>query len=92
MKAYDKAAWHIDAGESKSDVLKRYAILFDYLSKNQLLSEEGKELVGLGADSSAVIHSGMMNDKGNNIISANIDRIISCDLCDLEEFLNTLQL
>lgn len=92
MKVYDKAAWHIDAGEDKNDVLKRYQILLDYLSSNNLLTAEGKELAELGADYSAVLHSRMLTDKGNELIDANIDNIISCELCDLEEYLEKIKL
>lgn len=91
MIVYDKAAWHIDAGEDKNEVLKRYQILLDYLSKNKLLTAEGEELAELGADYSAVIHSKMLNNEGNKLIEANIDSIITCELCDLGELLDELK-
>lgn len=90
MKLYDKAAWHIDAGEDKNDVLKRYQILLGYLAENKLLTAEGEELAELGADYSAVIHSRMLTDEGNKLIKDNIDNIITCELCDLSELLDKI--
>ena len=62
---YDKAAWHIDAGENKSNVLEHFKFIMTWCHKNNLLSAEGEEILELGVDDSISIHSRMLTGRGN---------------------------
>ena len=64
MKIYDKASWHIDGGERKEDVIKKFSLIFDFLEKEGMLTDEGKEILELGIDTSISLHERMVNEKG----------------------------
>ena len=76
LKIYDKAQWHIDAGENTENVVKKLKIVLTFLDSKELLSDEGKEILDLGVDSSVSIHARMLNEKGNNFMSACYDHVI----------------
>ena len=62
---YDKAAWHIDAGEQKEQVLAHFKFIMEWSLKNKLLTDEGLEIVEFGVDDSISLHSRMFNERGN---------------------------
>lgn len=74
---YDKAAWHIDAGENNDVVLCHFAFILSWCEKNNLLSEEGQEIIQLGVDNSISLHSRMFTDKGNEFMNKYYDEFIS---------------
>lgn len=76
MKIYDKASWHIDAGESSKDVLEKLKTVMVFLHNNNLLSDDGEEILGIGLDSSFSLHERMVNDRGNAFLDAVYDRVI----------------
>lgn len=84
MKIYDKAAWHIDGGEKKEDVLKRFSIIFSYLAKNNMLTDEGKEILELGIDSSVSLHERMVNESGKTFLDNEYDILLSLPLDSLQ--------
>lgn len=83
MKIYDKAAWHIDGGEKKEDVLRRFSIIFSYLAKNNMLTDEGKEILELGIDSSVSLHERMVNESGKTFLDKEYDTLLSLPLDSL---------
>ena len=44
---YDKAAWHIDAGEPIGKVLEHFKFIMNWCNQNRLLSDEGEEFLRL---------------------------------------------
>ena len=76
-KVYDKAAWHLDGGESIHSVLTHFTFMMAWLSKNGLLSTEGKEIEELGVDDSISLHSRMLTEKGNAFMEKYCDKYIS---------------
>ena len=85
MKVYDKAAWHIDAGENRDEVIKRFSIIFSYLLKNDMLSSEGKEIMDIGVDSSVSLHERMVNESGKNFLDSRCNELLECKLEDLQK-------
>ena len=65
VKVYDKASWHIDAGEPVNNVLTHFKFIMNWCNKNNLLSDEGKEVLEFGIDKSISIHSRLLNERGN---------------------------
>lgn len=76
-KVYDKAAWHLDAGEPKSKVLAHFNFIMAWCHKNNLLSDEGDEILEIGVDESISINSRMLNERGNLFMAKYYDSFIS---------------
>lgn len=74
---YDKAAWHIDAGEDKQVVLNHFSFFMTWCLDNNILSDEGIELAELGIDDSISLHSRMFTEKGNIFMQRHYDTFIS---------------
>ena len=87
-KVYDKASWHIDAGEIKEEVLSKMRTLFAFLDSQDLLTEEGKEIIEIGIDSEVSIHSRMLTEKGNKFMDTCYDSVINESKKEFSEALN----
>ncbi len=74
---YDKASWHIDAGEPTSRVLAHFEFIMFWCNQNNLLSDEGEEILELGIDASISIHSRLLNERGNLFMTKYYDTFIS---------------
>ncbi len=75
MQVYDKAQWHIDAGEDKIEVVNKFKAIFAFLSEQNMLSEEGKEIFELGIDGSISLNDKMLNSEGKVFIVRYYDRV-----------------
>lgn len=95
MKIYDKAQWHIDAGENERIVLEKFKVVFEFLRKHNLLSEEGSEIYELGIDESVSLHERLLNAEGNKFVDRFYDSIISLEPYEIEKkldaFIQTIQ-
>ncbi len=87
IKVYDKAQWHIDAGEDENTVIKKMNVLFDFLDNKGFLLEEGKEILELGIDSSVSIHERMLSEEGNKFMESEYDTVINENEDELDEAL-----
>lgn len=76
MIIYDKAAWHIDAGMSEEIVVKRLKDVFEFLSLNDMLSQEGKEEFEAGIDDSCSLNERSVNQRGNIFLKQYYDEVI----------------
>lgn len=79
MKVYDKAKWHIDAGEEKGLVLGKFKAVFEFLKQNDLLTSEGIEIFDLGIDESVSLHERLVKDVGKKILESHYDSIIGLE-------------
>jgi len=77
MKVYDKAMWHIDGGEDKEEVIAKFKVIFAFLKGKNMLSDEGKEIMEFGIDSSISLHERLLTAEGNKFIEAHYDSIIN---------------
>lgn len=77
LKVYDKAQWHIDAGEDSGAVIDKLRIVLEFLDKEGMLTSEGKEIIDLGVDSSISIHERMLTEKGINFMESNYNKLIN---------------
>lgn len=77
MRVYDKAQWHIDAGEDKSEVVNKFKAIFTFLNEESLLSPDGKEIFDLGIDGSICLNDKMLNNNGKVFIVKYYDRVIN---------------
>ena len=80
MKIFDKAQWHIDAGENKRIVIGKIDLVFQFLEKKELLSEEGKELLELGIDSSISLNEQTVTEVGYAFLDKYYDEVINCGM------------
>ena len=92
-KVYDKASWHIDAGEPTSSVLSHFKFIIDWCNQNNLLTDEGKEILELGIDASISIHSRLLNERGIMFMTKYYDMFISAQIeqsSEMNEMLKTI--
>jgi len=87
MKNYDKAAWHIDGGEDVSKVVERFKEVFLFLAENGMLSEEGKETLEYGMDSSVVLNNMMVNRDGQAFLESCYDYVFSKNIMEIKKCL-----
>lgn len=76
LKVYDKAKWHIDAGEDSKAVVDKLKAVFEFLERKGLLTPEGKEIIDFGVDSSVSIHERMLTEEGKKFMNACYDKVI----------------
>jgi hypothetical protein len=77
MRIYDKAQWHIDAGESESVVVSRFKAVFEFLNDKNLLTSDGMEIYEFGIDESVSLHEHLVNEAGKMLLDLHYDSIIS---------------
>lgn len=87
MNIYDKAAWHIDAGENISEVTERFRLIFQYLSANNLLNEDGEEILEMGIDESTSLHSDLLTNDGKNFLDEYYEKMSFLSYDELAECL-----
>lgn len=90
MRVYDKAQWHIDAGEDKNEVIKKFKAVFKFLNKHSFLSADGKEIFEVGIDESISLNDKMLNSKGRVFIVKYYDRVINFNSEKIVEELSKL--
>lgn len=74
---YDKAQWHIDAGENEETIISKFKAVFEFLNNKDLLSEEGKEILNVGIDSSISLNERMVSEIGKSFLDNCYDNVIN---------------
>lgn len=87
LKIYDKAQWHIDAGEDTETVVSKFKAVFAFLDSKGLLESEGKEMVEFGIDSSISLHERMVMDAGKKFMEACYNKVIDKSAEEIAEAL-----
>lgn len=80
LKIYDKAQWHIDAGEDAASCVKRIKAVFEFLQEKNMLSDEGNEIVEAGIDSSISLNERMVTVQGKRFLERFYDDILQFPL------------
>lgn len=80
LKIYDKAQWHIDAGEDATSCIKRIKAVFEFLQEKGMLSDEGKEMIEMGIDSSISLNERMVTEQGKRFLERCYDDILQVQL------------
>lgn len=81
---YDKVKWHTDNGEDEKEVHKRFKLIFSYLSKHKMLTDEGKEEYKLGISEDTIINRNMLTADGNKFMSKYYDEMLRLDIEDMK--------
>ncbi|QTA83792.1 Uncharacterized protein dnl_62080 [Desulfonema limicola] len=71
ITVYDKVSWHYPEGKNcqSIEVAKvHFVAVMKWLKENNLLSDDGKEIFGIGVDADFSITSPMLNEKGNDVL------------------------
>ena len=79
MKVFDKAQWHIDAGENSTEVVTKFKKVFEFLNSRNMLSVEGKEILYFGIDSSVSLNERMVTKSGLIFLYEYYDKVINCN-------------
>lgn len=90
MKIYDKASWHIDAGEDYKEVIEKFKVIFSILESKNMLSEEGKEILEIGIDESISLHERLLTGEGNLFLEKHYDEVINLKSIEIQERLANL--
>ena len=90
MKIFDKAQWHIDAGEDANEVVSKIRKVFEFLDKKGMLTNEGKEMIDFGIDSSISLNERMLTEKGYNFLEKYYDNIIGFKVDELTSKLESI--
>lgn len=90
MKIFDKAQWHIDAGEDANEVLSKIRKVFEFLDEKGMLTNEGKEMIDFGIDSSISLNERMVTEKGYKFLEKYYDNIIGLKADELTSKLENL--
>ena len=77
LKIFDKAQWHIDAGEDPTNVILKMKAVLLFLNSKGMLASEGQEILDLGVDSSVSIHERMVTEEGKKFMEACYDKVIN---------------
>lgn len=85
MTIYDKASWQIDAGQDKSRVIDHFKFIYNWLNENQLLSEDGKEILDFGIDSSISLNDQMVTKEGADFLGKHYEELIRDTNYNVEE-------
>ena len=76
MTIYDKAAWQLDGGMEHTKVISHFDWIFHWLDQHNMLNEDGQELLDIGIDSAASLHSGLLEEEGVSFFDLYYDAII----------------
>jgi len=60
-KIIDKAAWQIDGGVPEETVIRHFQIIFEWLNKKDMLTDEGKEEYEVGIGDCASINARLIS-------------------------------
>ncbi|MCI7443358.1 MAG: hypothetical protein MSA89_09805 [Clostridium sp.] len=90
MKIFDKAQWHIDAGEDANEVVSKIRKVFEFLDEKGMLTNEGKEMIDFGIDSSISLNERMVTEKGYKFLEKYYDNIIGLKADELTSKLENL--
>lgn len=78
-KVYDKVKWHHPDGKAPSleSAMVHHKVVMDWLHKNNLHSDHGKEVhsLGIGADHS--LNSNMVTPVGKKVLDDHYDKFLS---------------
>ncbi len=76
MKIYDKAVWQIDGGIPYELVVNHFKIVFTWLNKHDMLSEEGKEELEDGIDGEASLNEQLLTQEGTSFLDKYYDKFL----------------
>lgn len=77
MKVYDKSKWHNNGENNELNIKEYFQNLMELLLKNNMLSEDGREILDIGIDNDFSLNSKLVNEKGNLFLGKNYDEILS---------------
>lgn len=92
MKVFDKAQWHIDAGEDSKEVVAKFKAVFEFLNNRNMLSAEGKEFLEFGIDSSTSLNERMVTKEGIVFLYEYYDKVINCKAAEIREALEKIKI
>lgn len=75
-KIIDKASWQIDNGFDKRNVIEHFVFIFKWLAKNNLLSDDGKEILDIGIDTSISLNEKMLTEKALKFLERYYDEYV----------------
>ena len=98
LKIYDKVSWHFPEGKNCPNIeaaKRHFKVVMEWLHRNNLLSDEGREIYNLGIDDDFSITSNMLTDMGSLLLNrhysqwlSKIDYNTTLNINELDSFLS----
>jgi hypothetical protein len=79
MKKFDKADWQIDGGMDPDTVVSHFQRIFSWLDAKGFLTEEGKEVLEFGIDTSVSLHERLITREAFEFLDAAYDDYLKCN-------------
>ena len=76
MVVYDKAKWQIEGGIPVQNVVNHFSFIFEWLEKNDLLNEYGKQTHKIGLDEFLILCDEMVTEEGKHFLDKCYDEYI----------------
>lgn len=76
LKIFDKAQWQIDGGIPEELVVNYFNLVFLWLDKHELLSDEGKEEFDEGIDCEASLNEEQLTNEGVDFLDKYYDKFL----------------
>ena len=77
LKIFDKAEWQIDGGIPEDLVVNHFNLVFAWLDKHEMLSDEGKEELEFGIDSEASLNEELLTRDGIKFLDEYYDDFLA---------------
>lgn len=77
LKSFDKAEWQIDGGIPEDLVVNHFNLVFAWLDKHKMLSDEGKEEYEFGIDSEALLNEELLTQDGIKFLDECYDEFLA---------------
>lgn len=77
LKIFDKAQWQIDGGIPEELVINHFNLVFIWLDKHEMLSDEGKEELEFGINSEASLNEELLTIDGVKFLDKYYDDFLA---------------
>lgn len=77
LKIFDKAQWQIDGGTPEELVVNHFNLVFIWLNKHDMLSDEGKEELEFGIDLEASLNEELLTIDGVKFLDRYYDDFLA---------------
>ncbi|MBO5004018.1 MAG: hypothetical protein J6D03_01945 [Clostridia bacterium] len=77
LKIFDKAQWQIDGGITEELVVNQFNLVFLWLDKHKMLSDEGKEELEFGIDCEASLNEELLTIEGVDFLDKYYDDFLA---------------
>lgn len=85
IKVFDKVSWQVDNGMDHDVVVNHFTMVFKWLKKHDMLSNDGKEIASAGVDDDTALDEQLVTEEGKTFLTKYYDKIIKEDKYDASQ-------